>query len=172
MKALWKYTEASLSVYSGMVGRDSEDQIESAEEELEGYSPTTAASPLLMTLLEMFEGLLKGEPKLPSSAALAVATYLRQLVLGISLKQPNAHYARRISSRLRYAVENIMSPDHSLSMINGIKREFGILENALSLTEQASKVPMAGDDQEVQIFLNQLEGLDIGWSVMLCLSNE
>jgi nucleolar pre-ribosomal-associated protein 1 len=164
IKAPWTFVEACLSVYTGSTGQLAEDQMDSTEEPLEGYSPATAAGPLLMTLLEMFEGLWNGEPNLPSSATLAVATYLRRVIFGLSLKQPNAQYARRIVSRLHRVLSSPSSPHHSISIVNGVKREIDILENALSASEHATKASNADEKQEVIEFLEQVESLEIGLS--------
>jgi nucleolar pre-ribosomal-associated protein 1 len=161
IKAPWTFVEACLSVYTGSTSEPVED---STEEPLEGYSPATAASPLLMTLLEMFEGLWKGLPNLASSTTLAVATYLRRVIFGLSLKQPNAQYARRIVSRLYRVLSSAGSPHHSISMVNGIKREIDLLENALSASEHATEASNAEDKREVLDFLERLESLQIGSS--------
>jgi nucleolar pre-ribosomal-associated protein 1 len=172
IKAPWTFVEASLSVYTGSTGGLAEDQMDYTEEPLEGYSPATAASPLLMTLLEMFESLWKGEPNLPSSATLAVATYIRGVIFGLSLKQPNTQYARRIVSRLHRILSSACSPHHSPSMVNGIKREIDLLGNALSASEHATEASNAEDKREVLEFLERVESLEIGLSFLQTVLNK
>jgi nucleolar pre-ribosomal-associated protein 1 len=158
IKSPWKYVERTMGIYTG--GEAIED------EGLEGYSPSSAASPLLMTLLEFLEGILKGEPTLPPSAALAISTYLRRLLLGISLKQPNIQYVLRVASILDLMLvndsEESMVQKYSTEMTQSIRREFGMLRRALLRMGIPADIAMLGDEDAVIVFLNQVEILPVG----------
>jgi len=161
IKSPWKYVERTVGIYSeGGTGEEMDG------EGLEGYSPSSAASPLLMTLLEFFEGTVEGELVLPPSAALAISTYLRRLLLGISLKQPSIQYVLRVTSILdRFLVhdsDGSGAPTHSTEMIQSIRREIAMLRGALVRMETPADVAMLDDEDAVIIFLNQVENLAVG----------
>jgi hypothetical protein len=161
IKSPWKYVERTVGIYTqGETGEGMDG------EGLEGYSPSSAASPLLMTLLEFFEGALKGEPVLPPSAALAISTYLRRLLLGISLKQPDIQYILRVASILDRLLADVSdgsgAPNYSTEMIHSIRREIDILRGALLRMETPADVAIRDDEDAVIIFLNQVENLAVG----------
>jgi len=168
VKSPWKYMERAVDLYME-ASTDSATDGEGPE----GYNPSSSASPLLMTMLEFFEGVLRGEPALPPSAALSIATYLRRLLLGISLKQSNSHYALRAVSILQHMVAGNNTAatgesKYSMKMMKGIRREVSMLRDTL-LRMGAPQDTVAMDDEGVIIFLNRVENLVVGQSA-LCSS--
>lgn len=163
IKSPWKYVERTLEIYTApLTSEEATEEMTSGN--FEGYGPSSAASPLLMTLLEFFEGILKGEPALPPAAALSVATYLRRLLLGITLKQPNMYYVLRITSRLDLllSIDNSETQAHSLEIIQSIHREFTILRGTLLRIEVPADVALLDDEEPVLAFLNRVENLVVG----------
>jgi nucleolar pre-ribosomal-associated protein 1 len=162
IKTPWQYLEATLLVYTGFDVDGNEHGIEK-KRALEGYSSSSAASPLLMALLELFAMILRGELKVPSSSALYVATYLRQVIFGISLKQSDSSYALRIVSNLESARAAASHESHTQSILKAIDREIRLLRGAISAMDSVpTTVNMDLEEATVSLFLQQVEALKPG----------
>lgn len=163
IKVPWHYLEASMLLYSISSSSRQEDGKE-MDGTLEGYSPSSAASPLLMALLEIFATMIRGQLKAPSSSALSVATYLRQVVLGVCIKQPDSQYALRVVAKLESIMETANHESHTRSILKAISREIKILREAiLSMDNLPIVVDMdASEDKSVSLFLEQIEVLKPG----------
>ncbi|PVF98589.1 hypothetical protein CPB86DRAFT_704949 [Serendipita vermifera] len=152
----WKYVEAALAIYSDRITEMNAD-VEAWEE----YSPSTAASPLLMNLIEVFKALLSGNIPSPSSTLLALSTYIRQLVFGISLKQPNIQYALRLTSELEQIISRTDQTEHPQTILDAITREVGLLRGSLYRMKEPVAVLDREDRQEILEFIVAVEHMHV-----------
>ncbi|CCA67773.1 hypothetical protein PIIN_01597 [Serendipita indica DSM 11827] len=160
IKSPWRYIEAAQSYYLlAYPAANSSD--ENHKEALEGYTHFHAASPLLVALLDTFGSILSGSTDSPTSAALAIVTYLRQVILGVSIKQPDEQYAARVANRLERAVSESDKSSHSATLLEGISREIRILRSTLPLSKRPPIGVTVHEGPEVADFLDAVESLHI-----------
>jgi nucleolar pre-ribosomal-associated protein 1 len=153
----WRYVEAALAVYSDRVTEMNIDT-----EAWEEYGPSTAASPLLMNIIEVFKALLAGSISSPPSALLALSTYIRRLVFSISLKQPNIQYALRLASDLDQTLSSIDQTKHSQTILEAIAREIRLLQGSLIRMKEPVTFLNQEDREEVMEFLVAVDHMHVG----------
>ncbi|KAG8860187.1 hypothetical protein FRB91_004580 [Serendipita sp. 411] len=134
LKSPLEYVELSISTL-----KSATEMSAGIADTVEIYDASSIASPLLMALLKEFETLTKGENDSRLLMALAVATYLRQVVFGISLKQPNNHYGLRIATRLEYHCSSSNAGSLPQPVLVAIQKEIRLLRNLLHLVEAPSQ---------------------------------
>lgn len=158
LKTPHRYIE-ELSVLG--VGGDDENE-ESGQSQHEGQASDALPSPLLMTVREQFVAKISGGHFTPSDA-LAVATFVRKLVLVLGSKLEDLKCLEKFAERLVGSLEG-QPLFESRSVVGGaIQREGEILKACLEsyrngpITPQVPKV----SNSAVQQFLGQLEELAI-----------
>ena len=126
------------------------------------YDPPLLPSPLLMAIIEVMNDCATGVAQAPPSALLALATYVRRVLFGLHLKQPNTDYSRRI---LEYII-SLQIPDQGTltsypAIGAGILREWHILTDIFNVLDQ-SWPPISESSPAVEDFMHHLEQMTIG----------
>ena len=126
------------------------------------YGPPLLPSPLLMAVIEVMNDCATGAAQAPPSALLALATYVRRVVFGLHLKQPDTRYSRRI---LEYII-SLQIPNHGNltshpAIGTGIMREWNMLTDIFDVLDR-SWPPVSKSNPAVEDFIHHLEGIVIG----------
>lgn len=122
--------------------------------------PSMSPSPLLMTLLEQLRAKSVAS-LLPTSDILAIATFVRKLICGLTTKMRDLQRVWAIGSKLGEILSiPTMSPS-SIIMQNAIRRESDLLSHTLQFIQDPHPQPTASTSPAVQDFLMQVESLPI-----------
>jgi hypothetical protein len=133
------------------------------------YDPPLLPSPLLMAVIEVMNDCATGAAQAPPSALLALATYIRRVIFGLHLKQPNTQYSRRI---LEYIISLRIPNQATLTshpaIGTGILREWHMLTDIFDVLDQ-SWPSISESNPAVEDFIHHLEQMAIGelWSPRL-----
>jgi nucleolar pre-ribosomal-associated protein 1 len=123
-----------------------------------------------MTVLEQFVSKLAGTLLTPSDA-LAIAGFVRRLVLKLASRQRDLAFLRIFSAKVDGAAmpENLFSQYSSVTA--AIRREMSIMHKCLSHFQEVRGHSDLGASSEVQAFLTKIEGVPLRvYSV--CLSSQ
>ena len=126
------------------------------------YGPPLLPSPLLIAVIEVMNDCATGVVQAPPSALLALATYIRRVIFGLHLKQPNTQYSRRILEyiiSLRVPNQGTLTSHPAISA--GILREWHMLTDIFDALDQSCP-PMNESNPAVESFTHHLEQMAIG----------
>jgi nucleolar pre-ribosomal-associated protein 1 len=126
------------------------------------YGPPLLPSPLLMAVIEVMNDCATGVAQAPPSALLALATYIRRVIFGWHLKQPNTQYSRRILEyiiSLRIPNQGTLTSHPAIG--TGILREWHLLTDIFDALDQ-SWPSMNESNPAVEDFTHHLEQMTIG----------
>ncbi len=126
------------------------------------YGPPLLPSPLLMAVIEVMNDCATGVVQAPPSALLALATYIRRVIFGLHLKQPNTQYSRRILEyiiSLRIPNQATLTSHPAIS--TGILREWHMLTDIFDALDQSCP-SMNESNPAVENFTHHLEQMAIG----------
>ncbi|KAG8812996.1 hypothetical protein FRC17_001713, partial [Serendipita sp. 399] len=126
-------------------------------EPVEAYDPSSVASPLLMALLKEFEALKKAED---GRLSLQIAIYLRQVIFGVSLKQPSSRYGLQICGRLKQYYLAFNRETSPQPVLRSIEREIHLLESQLYLVEAHSQVDLVQANSGIENFSSITNGFE------------
>jgi len=124
--------------------------------------PPLLPSPLLVAVIEVMNDCATGVAQAPPSALLALATYIRRVIFGWHLKQPNTQCSRRI---LEYII-SLQIPNQGILTSHpavgaGILREWHILTDIFDVLDQ-SWSSMNESNPAVEDFTHHLEQMVVG----------
>jgi nucleolar pre-ribosomal-associated protein 1 len=126
------------------------------------YDPSLLPSPLLMAIIEVMNDCATGVTRAPPSALLALATYVRRVIFGFHLKQPDTQYSRRL---LEYVISLKIPNQGNLvdcpAIGAGILREWNILTDIFDVLDQ-SWPPIGESNPSVEDFVHHLERMIVG----------
>lgn len=125
------------------------------------YGPPLLPSPLLVAVLEVMNDCATGAVQAPPSALLALATYIRRVIFGLHLKQPNTEYSRRV---LEYII-SLRIPNQGTLISHpaigaGILREWQMLTDIFDVLDQLWP-PISESNPAVETFIDHLEQMAI-----------
>lgn len=145
LKSPYTYVEEALGAFSDSV---------------DTYSPSLAPSPLLMTLSAFFEDLMMRRISLPAYGTLSIATYLRKLIIQLSLKQPDTSYTHKMLSKFEAICH--CNTLQSIMELRAIHQEAQLLQKSIMALRTAVHPRRSDSDQAVLSLLEQVEGLSPG----------
>ena len=126
------------------------------------YGPPVLPSPLLIATIEVMNDCASGAVRAPPSALLALATYIRRVIFGLHLKQPNTEYSRRI---VEYIISLQISNQSNLAshpaIGTGILREWHMLADIFNALDQLWP-SISESNPAVEDFIHHLEQMTIG----------
>lgn len=123
-------------------------------------SEVDAPSPLLMTVLEQFASKLAGTLLTPSDS-LAIAGFVRRLVLKLASRQQDLAFLRIFSGKVDGAAmpENLFSQYSCVTA--AIRREMSIMHKCLDHFQEVRGHSDPGANPEVEDFLTKIEGVPL-----------
>lgn len=126
------------------------------------YGPPLLPSPLLMAIIEVMNDCATGVAQAPPSALLALATYIRRVIFGLHLKQPNTQYTRRILEYIiSLQIPNQATLTNHSAIGTGILREWHMLTDIFDVLDQSCP-SMNESNPAVEDFTLHLEQMVIG----------
>jgi nucleolar pre-ribosomal-associated protein 1 len=133
----------------------------------ETRSPATAPSPLLATVIDQFSAKRKAsKSQMSPSMVLALATYLRTVLVGLVGKQPDVNCTIRILRHVNRMLEACIETMASSSSINrALAREHRLIARILSIlgAQEAVMIERATTSEcDVERFLEAMESETVG----------
>jgi len=149
LKSPYKYVETTMEFVHSIITGNS-------------YSPPLLSSPLLMAIIEVMNDCTLGAVQAPPSALLALATYVRRVIFGLHLKQPNTEYSRRILEYIiSLQIHNRGTLTSHPAIGTGTLREWQMLNDIFNALDQ-SWPSISESNPVVEDFIHHLERMAIG----------
>ncbi|KAF8519438.1 ribosome 60S biogenesis N-terminal-domain-containing protein [Gautieria morchelliformis] len=152
LKTPYRYLEAITTFFN--------DKMHLDDKSFTPHDPGVSPSPLLMTVLEQLRAKIIAGLLSPSDA-LAVATFVRKIVCGLTAKMHDLQRIWAIVSEIEDILCMSAVAPESTIMQEAIKREADLLSHVLRFIQNPSPQSTSSTSPAVQGFLAQVESLPI-----------